>query len=221
MERATKKLVVIMAACLGINMVAICACDDEVDKDNAKNSGENDNEGKEGGESQYTDLNQYYEELEEMFGGVFTGVIKNGSARSETVPCEYDGMQFEIVINPSSSIKCYDSEGHPEDEVNCTNANMGDLDMTGTFKVGDNVSIPLSGSADIRTRNDIIVIMLGTKLDYESQYPKESFECYEEEEILLEDEISGFKWSKRHSEEDAEDVIWEICNCNIEEHVQN
>jgi len=191
-------------------VAGVVSCDD--------NSDGKDNNGEQGIESKYTDLNQYYDNLKNMFGGTFKGVIENGYSRNDTMLCEYDGKPFEIKLNTSSSMRCQDSEQDSEKEVNCKKANIGYLNVTGTFRVANDMSIPLKGNAYITTERGMMIDLF-LDLDYESQYPRESFECYEEW-MVLEDEISGFKWSKRHSEEYEEDVIWEICNCNIEDHVQ-
>jgi len=185
------------------------ACDDDVDDSEKENQAKCCVEEK-------TDITKYSEDLKNMFEGKFYGNI---SDKGESIECAQTGKQFilELILNDPMTCTGLEDEVGPGVEVDCRDAVYGSYQITGQFDAGDNVSRQVKGFAGIRNYKTGTEIFFDLNLEYESDFPREKFESAEDD-MTLDYELESFSWSKRHSEDNADKVVWESCDLSVTKH---
>jgi hypothetical protein len=166
-----------------------------------------------------TDLTAYLGDLERLCTGVFEGTIQDSPASGDAVyePCAHDAETYRLEIETVSGMSCTGSED--QEGVDCTHADWGLVEIAGTLEIGADFELDVTGFARAgpwcSASGGILACAYWLPDD---PVPRSAFEARPEEMNPDQEDLEMFFWSRRHSEEDEEPTVWEVCELSIETH---
>jgi hypothetical protein len=166
------------------------------------------------------DLTAYLDDMQRLCSGAFEGQILDQPGSSSSVeyePCEHDGEAYHLEVDVVSELYCYNSED--VEGVDCTHAQTGLIELVGSLAIGADTVLDLEGHASIqqvRYRDAPTLSCLFSVLD--DTVPYQTFEAIPDAMPLDQDDLELFSWGRRHTIEDVEPVVWEVCELSVETH---
>ena len=167
-----------------------------------------------------SDLTAHLDDMERLCTGIFEGTIQNASDRTDFAdhqPCTHDSKTYRLEIEATSGLTCTGSED--EQGVDCTHADSGHVELTGTLEIGGDFRLDVTGSAVVGPSCGASSGLLACNyLLPDDPAPLVRFRTEPEAMNPDHEGLEMFAWSRRHSDNDNEPTIWEVCELPIETH---
>jgi len=209
-------LALLASTALALLLCLSCASEtDEVsDDDDADDTDTGDNQPAD------IDLTVYLEDMERLCAGVFMGTIEDAAGENSSVtylPCEHDGESYQLEVEVVSEMSCSSSED--EAGVDCTFAASGSIELEGLLEIGTATEREVVGSAFVT--NSPCIGGLWLECDFEltdEDVPHHNFTVLPDTFGPDEEDLERFDWSRRHSAENEDPPVWEVCGLPIASH---
>ncbi|MBN1652777.1 MAG: hypothetical protein JXA30_03290 [Deltaproteobacteria bacterium] len=169
------------------------------------------------------DLTAFVDDMTRLCTGVFEGTIQDRPGSNDSVdfiPCEQVGKDYRLEIDAVAEMTCYGSED--QEGIDCTYANYGSFQLAGQLRVGADLVLEVSGNASIGPecgRCAPSAISCEYSLSGET-VPHYTYEVRPEVMTSDQEDLELFSWSRRHSQDNEEPPVWEVCELSIEAHHQ-
>ncbi len=164
------------------------------------------------------DLTAYLEDMERLCTGVFEGTIQDGAGNNDAVTyesCGHDGEGYRLEVEMVSAMSCNSSED--VEGVDCTHAQTGSIELTGLLKIGPSLELAVTGFARINYGCCGPPLTCSFIFD-DDTVPYHTFETMPEGMSPNQGDFEQFSWGRRHTEENDDPTVWEICELLIKDH---
>jgi hypothetical protein len=164
------------------------------------------------------DLTAYAADMERLCAGVLQGTVQDVSGDNDAVtyvPCEHDGEPYRLAIEMVSEMHCMGSEDEPG--VDCTQAADGSIDLSGRLEIGDDFQLDVTGHARVSMGKGPGPLECVYE-PHDDAVPRSSFDVRPEGMFSDQEDLEHIDWQRRHSAENEEPTVWEVCHLPIESH---
>jgi hypothetical protein len=153
-------------------------------------------------------------EVEALIGGTFAGIVVDGGQE----PCPIAGQAWTLAFTVQAPVGCGDQEGHAEDSgSDCSSAEVGSFPLDGQLGLEGTGAGAVEGG--VRAESTEQGLLLTVNLNPPpGDYPWQTFDADQDGGLAGEAVVSGFSWGRRLSEDDAAEVLWEVCNLPADSH---
>jgi hypothetical protein len=168
-----------------------------------------------------TDLGARRDEIAAVYGGSFTGEVTEGAGGSggDYEPCSAVGQPFELDLSIGELTDC-DAESGDGDtgHDDCTDATHGWLRGEGSLLIGEASPQAVAIAITVGSWDEGIHVHSELWTDPEAEL-YENFEADPAGGYLGELALEGFTSTRRLTEPEAEETIWQLCRLPVSEHV--
>jgi hypothetical protein len=167
-----------------------------------------------------TDLTRFIDDIQQACGGTFRGTVVDGERQDDEevtyLACDRAGQEFLVTVDVGSEMEC--RGGELQEEADCHHASHGDLPVQWELVLGGDVALSNDTGASIINYASGVLLDCGvtTYVKPSPTAPVESFD-YWPDVMSFSDRLSGFSWTKRHSEDDEDVAVWEVCELPVDE----
>ncbi len=165
------------------------------------------------------DLTTYNEQIQAVVGGTFTGSVEEaaGVTDDDREACSVAGQTFALTLDAGEVDSCdTDAEDGETGQDDCAEAAVGLFDVEGTLGAGESDQSEVYGFGRIWNSDD--GVHLGLELGLvSSAFPMETLDTSDSGSLVEEMTLSRFRWSRRTSDDQADDATWQICELPVED----
>ena len=167
------------------------------------------------------DLTAYIDDMERLCTGVFEGTIQDGAGNNDDSvtyePCEHDSVGYRLEIEMISEMSCNSSED--VEGVDCTHAQTGSIELAGHLEIGPSLELAVTASASIQQLHFMDGPSMNCYFVFDDDtVPYHYVETSSEMMSPSQDDLDLLTWSRRHTGENDDPTVWEICELVIENH---
>ncbi|MFH1462842.1 MAG: hypothetical protein ABIO70_00440 [Pseudomonadota bacterium] len=156
-------------------------------------------------------------DVDALIGGTFSGTVVDGSEEGQE-PCPIAGQAWTLAFTVQAPVGCGDQEGHEEDSgSDCSSAEVGGFPLDGQLTLAGAAAGAVEGS--VRAESTEQGLLLTVNLSPPpGDYPRQTFDADQDGGLAGEATVAGFVWGRRLSEDDAAEVVWEVCALPADRH---
>lgn len=168
----------------------------------------------------WLDLESYEDEVAAIAGGTFQGTVEDGSPPDDPdfTPCPIAGQAWTLEMSVAGPHGC-DRRWHDGETGNdCDRSHQGGFSWDGALAVGAEAPVPVEGA--ILASSEVGGLILDFDLDVTlGPWPWQVLSPLPWGGVIQDLEITGFSWERRLTEDDAEAVLWEVCEMPVSTHL--
>jgi hypothetical protein len=156
------------------------------------------------------DFTQRVDDVVAVFGGSRAGEVLDGRGDQ---PCALEGAAFTLVTEVGDPSGCTDHEDSTYDS--CESATEASFALNGNINFGDDAPTTFSGHIGIWSEPDGLMLFKSLLTPTDGDYADLGLDLLVDGAMLDEAVFAGLSWSQRHSAEEDDTTIWELCTLEL------